>query len=96
MATVATCADQEFGSEIRNVLARIPAVQTASLRVQDSLVSVWIAISEDSSAIRSEIYDLEEHLSHHFPDMHFGFRVVALDPGRDFVTSHREIYRRAA
>ena len=96
MATVAACADKEFGSEIRNDLARIPAVQAASLRVQDGLVSVWIAITEDDAAIRSEIYDLEERLSLRFPDMHFGFRVIALAPGEDLMTSHPKIYRRAA
>jgi hypothetical protein len=96
MTITATCADQDVVRDIRSSLANIHGVQSASGRVVENNISIFVALSEDSPEVRTVIYSLESSLRQSFPDFRISFRVIALDPGEEFKSSHPMIYNRAA
>ncbi len=54
---------EEVEQALTSNLVRLPAVQSVNMLRVDSEVSVWVGVSEDSPAIRSTIYAVEDVLA---------------------------------
>ncbi len=100
LATAAPCTFEEVGETLASSnLVRLPAVQSVNMLRVDSEVSVWVGVSEDSRAIRSTIYAVEDVLAGRFPGLMFAVHVVPVPTGRhieEFVSESRSVYRRIA
>ena len=60
LATAAPCMFEEVEQALTSNLVRLPAVQSVDMLRVDSEVSIWVGVSEDSRAIRSAIYAVED------------------------------------
>lgn len=99
LATAAPCMFEELEQALTFNLVRLPAVQSVNLLRVDSEVSVWVGVSDDSRAIRSTIYAVEDVLADRFRDLMFSVHVIPIPTGRhieEFISESRPVFKRLA
>ena len=99
MATAPANPDYLITRELKVGLSTMDGVASVHFLWTDAALSVWVGISEDDDATRTNIYRFEDDISQRFSHVPFDFHVVPVPAGRrmeDFISAAQPIFQRPA
>src|SRR5215471_2693357 len=82
MRDIATHSDADkLITELRERLSQLTSVRSTNFFHTDSALSVWVGIRDHDRSARYALYELEDCIPQHFPNVKVDFHVVPISLG---------------
>jgi len=96
--TAAHCDEDKLMTELRGRSSELPSVRSTHFLSRNSSLSVWVGIRDHDRSARHAVYELEDRVLQHSPNVRVDFHVVPISPRSSldaFIAAAQRWFRRS-